>query len=94
MGRLVHTAGGIREAVRTKGVAFMGGAAMFRSTARPRVSPGHSCVYERHTYHYTNVRYRGTLTPAASPLAILFDTGAATIGDVHATLWVPRYGKG
>jgi hypothetical protein len=51
-------------------------------------------VYERHTYHYTNVRYRGTLTPAASPLAILFDTGAATIGDVHATLWVPRYAKG
>jgi len=94
MGRLVHTADGIREAVRTKGVAFMGGAAMFRSTARPRVSPGHSCVYERHTYHYTNVRYRGTLTPAASPLAILFDTGAATIGDVHATLWVPRYAKG
>lgn len=93
MGRLVHTAGGIREAVRTKGVAFMGGSAMFRSAAGPRVSPGHSCVFERHTYHYTNVRYQGTLTPAASPLAILFDTGAATIGEVHATLWVPRYAK-
>jgi len=80
--------------VRTKGVAFMGGSAIFRSTARPRVSPGHSCVFERHTYHYTNVRYQGTLTPAASPLALLFDTGAETIGEVHATLWVPRYAKG
>jgi len=94
MGRLVRTADGVREAVRTKGVAFMGGSAMFRSTARPRVSPGHSCVFERHTYHYTNVRYQGTLTPAASPLALLFDTGAETIGEVHATLWVPRYAKG
>jgi len=74
-------------------VPFMGGSSIFRSTARPHVSPGHSCVFERHTYHYTNVRYQGTLAPAGSPLAILFDTGAATIGEVHATLWVPRYAK-
>ncbi|HEX5248493.1 MAG TPA: hypothetical protein VFW14_02380 [Gaiellales bacterium] len=93
MGLIVHSADGIHEAVRTKGVPFMGGSSMFRSTARPHVSPGHSCVFERHTYHYTNVRYQGTLTPAGSPLAILFDTGAATIGEVHATLWVPRYAK-
>ena len=93
MGLIVHTADGIREAVRTKGMPFMGGSAMFRSTARPHVSPGHSCTYERHTYHYTNVRYQGTLTPARSPLSVLFDTGATTIGKVHATLWVPRYTK-
>jgi hypothetical protein len=94
MGRLVRTADGVREAVRTKGVAFMGGKAMFRSTARPHVSPGHSCIYERHIYHYTNVRYQGTLTPGTSPLAMLFDTGFETVGDVHATLWIPRYAKG
>ena len=93
LGRIVHTADGVHEAVRTKGVPFMGGSTVFRSTAKPRVSPGHSCVFERHTYHYTNIRYQGTLTPAGSPLAILFDTGAATIGEVHATLWVPRYAK-
>ena len=91
MGLIVHTADGIHEALRTKGVPFMGGSTMFRSTAKPHVSPGHSCVYERHTYHYTTIRYQGTLAPAGSPLAILFDTGAATIGEVHATLWVPRY---
>ena len=93
MGLIVHAADGIHEAVRTRGVPFMGGSSIFRSTARPHVSPGHSCVFERHTYHYTNVRYQGTLAPAGSPLAILFDTGAATIGEVHATLWVPRYAK-
>jgi hypothetical protein len=91
MGAIVHTADGIRVAVRTKGVPFMGGSTMFRAMGKPHVSPGHSCFWERHTYHYTNVRYEGTLTPAGSRLAVLFDTGAETIGEVHATLWVPRY---
>jgi len=91
MGPIVHTANGIHAAVRTKGVPFMGGSAIFHATARAHVSPGHSCIWERHIYHYTNVRYQGTLEPAGSPLAVLFDTGAETIGEVHATLWVPRY---
>jgi hypothetical protein len=91
MGRIVHTAHGIHEAVRTKGVPFMGGASIFHATGEPHVSPGHTCTWERHTYHFTNVRYQGTLTPAGTPLAIRFDTGAELIGKVHATLWVPRY---
>jgi hypothetical protein len=91
MGRIVHTPHGIHAAVRTRNVPFMGGSAVFRSTAEPRVSPGHSCTWERHTYHFTNVRYQGTLEPAGSPLAIMFDTGAAKLGTAHATLWVPRY---
>jgi hypothetical protein len=91
MGRIVHTAHGVHEAVRTKGMPFMGGSAVFRATAEPHVSPGHSCTWERHTYHYTNVRYQGALTPAGSPLAIMFDTGAEKLGTAHATLWVPQY---
>lgn len=91
MGRIVRTAHGIHEAVRTRGVPFMGGSSIFHSTGEPHVSPGHSCTWERHTYRYTNVRYQGTLTPAGTPLAIRFDTGAEPIGKVHATLWVPRY---
>jgi hypothetical protein len=91
MGRIVHTARGIHEAVRTKGVPFMGGASIFHATGRPHVSPGHSCTWERHTYHYTNVRYQGTLTPAGTPLAVKFDTGTEPIGKVRATLWVPQY---
>ncbi len=90
----VHTGDGMHMAVRTQGVPFMGGAAAFHATGKPRVSPGHSCVWEGHTHRYTNLRYRGTLTPAASPLAVLFDTGTLTLGEVHATLWVPRYAKG
>jgi hypothetical protein len=76
IGRIVHTPHGIHAAVRTKGVPFMGGSAVFRSTGGPHVSPGHSCTWERHTYRFTNVRYQGTLAPAGSPLAIMFDTGA------------------
>lgn len=64
---------------------------MFRSTAEPHVSPGHSCTWERHTYRFTNVRYQGTLAPAGSPLATMFDTGAEKLGTTHATLWVPQY---
>jgi hypothetical protein len=90
----LHTSGdGISFAVRTKGVPFMGGSAVFRAVGKPHISPGHACVWERHTRHYTNVRYRGTLTPAASPLSVLFDTGAMALREVHATLWVPRYAK-
>jgi hypothetical protein len=89
-----HTGGdGITVPVRTKGVPFMGGSAVFRATAKPRLSPGHACIWERHVRHYTNVRYQGTLVPAASPLGVRFDTGALTLGEVHATLWVPRYAK-
>ena len=87
-------ADGIRVAVRTAGVPFMGGSAVFRATGKPRVSPGHSCFWERHVHRYTNVRYEGTLTPAAAPLAALFDTGTLTFGEVHATLYLPRYAKG
>jgi hypothetical protein len=93
MGRIVHTAHGIHDAVRTRRVPFMGGSSIFRATGEPHVSPGHTCTWERHTYHFTNLRYQGTLTPAGTPLAIRFDTGAEPIGRVHATLWVPRYRK-
>jgi hypothetical protein len=93
MTRPVHTGDGIRMVVRTAGVPFMGGRAVFTATGKPHVSPGHACTWERHTHHYTNVRYRGTLTPAASPLAVKFDTGAYTLGEVHATVWVPEYSK-
>jgi hypothetical protein len=91
MGPFVHTAKGLRVAVRSKGVPFMGGSSVFVATGAAHVSPGHSCTYERHTLHYTNVRYQGTLTPTGSPIAVRFDTGAMTLGEVHATLWVPRY---
>jgi hypothetical protein len=90
----VHTSDGIHMAVRTGGVPFMGGSAVFHSTGTPHVSPGHACTWERHTHYYTNLRYQGTLTPSASSLAVLFDTGAWTLGDVHATLYVPRYTTG
>jgi hypothetical protein len=90
----LHTTGdGISVPVRTKDVPFMGGAAVFHATGKPHISPGHACVWERHTRHYTNVRYQGTLTPAASPLSVLFDTGTTAFREVHATLWVPRYAK-
>jgi hypothetical protein len=91
MGPIVHTPRGIHMAVRTKGVPFMGGSSIFHATGKPHVSPGHACTFERHTYHYTNVRYHGVLTPTGSPLSIMFDTGAERFGPVHATLWVPQY---
>jgi hypothetical protein len=91
IGRIVHTPRGVHMAVRTTRVPFMGGSAVFRATAAPHVSPGHSCTWERHTYHFKNVRYQGTLAPAGSPLAIMFDTGAQKLGAAHATLWVPQY---
>jgi hypothetical protein len=91
MGPIVHTAHGIHVAVRSKGVPFMGGSSIFRATGKPHVSPGHACTWERHTYHYTNVRYHGVLTPTGTPLSVMFDTGAEKFGPVHATLWVPQY---
>ncbi|HEY3765977.1 MAG TPA: hypothetical protein VGL44_12540 [Gaiellales bacterium] len=94
IGRRVRVAGGgIRVAVRTGGTMFMSGGAVFRSTGAAHVSPGHSCTWERHTYHYTNTRYQGTLTAAGSPLRVLFDTGAETVTPAAATLTVPAYAR-
>ena len=90
----VHTAGGgVRADVRTAGVQFMGGRARFTSTGTAHVSSGHTCTWERHTYHFTTTRYQGRLTPASSPLRILFDTGATAITPTRATLVLNRYTK-
>ncbi len=92
IGRRVRMAGGgVRVAVRTVGTMFMSGSSVFRSTGAAHVSPGHSCTWERHTYHYTITRYQGTLTAAGSPLRVLFDTGAETVTPATATLTVPTY---
>ncbi len=88
----VHTGGGrVRADVRTAGVQFMGGRARFRSTGRPRVSSGHTCTWERHTYHFTTTRYQGRLTSAGTPLQIRFDTGASAVTPTLATLVVHTY---
>jgi hypothetical protein len=92
MPRPVHTAGGgIRADVLTSGVPFMGGRARFTSTGRGRVSSGHTCTWERHTYHFTTTRYQGRLTSAGSPLQMLFDTGAEAVTPTKATLFVRKY---
>ena len=71
--------GRIRADVLTTGMPFMGGTAVFTSTAKAHVSPGHACTWERHTHHFTTTRYPGKLTPGASPLEMMFDTGAAPV---------------
>jgi hypothetical protein len=92
MPRPVRTGeGGVRADVLTSGVPFMGGRAVFRSTARAHVSPGHTCTWERHTYHYTTTRWPGRLTSATTPLAMMFDTGAAPITPTPATLYLFTY---
>jgi hypothetical protein len=83
--------GGVRAEVRTAGVPFMGGRAVFTSTGKAFVSPGHTCTWERHTYHYTTTRYAGRLTSATNPLAMMFDTGAATLTPAPATLYLHTY---
>lgn len=92
MPRPVHTAGGgVRANVLTSGVPFMGGRAVFTSTGKARVSPGHTCTWERHTYHFTTTRYPGRLTSAGSPLQMLFDTGAEAVTPTPATLYLRKY---
>lgn len=86
-------AGGIRADVLTTGVPFMGGRAVFTSTAKAHVSPGHTCTWERHTYHFTTIRYAGKLTSGASPLQMMFDTGAEPVRPTPATLYTYRYLK-
>jgi hypothetical protein len=94
MPRPVHTAGGgIRATVRTAGVPFMGGRAVFTSTGRAFVSPGHRCTWERHTYHYTTTRYAGRMTSAGSPLQMLFDTGAEAVTPTRATLYLHSFSR-
>jgi hypothetical protein len=90
----VKTAGGgIRADVLTSGVPFMGGRAVFTSTAKARISPGHACTWERHTYHYTTHRYTGRLTAGAVPLQMMFDTGAEPVKPTPATLFIYAYTK-
>ena len=92
MPRPVRTAGGgVRADVLTAGVPFMGGRAVFRSTAKAHVSPGHTCTWERHTYHYTTTRWAGRLASATSPLQMMFDTGAAPVTPTPATLYLFTY---
>lgn len=81
----------MRAQVLTSGVPFMGGRAVFRSAVRAYISPGHTCTYEQHTYHYTTTRYSGTLTSAASPLEMLFDTGAEAVAPGRATLYLRSF---
>jgi hypothetical protein len=93
MPRPVKTAAGIRATVRTTGVPFMGGAAVFTSAVKPHVSPGHSCVWERHLHHFTTTRYPGKLTSTASPLEMMFDTGATPVPAAPAELFIYTYKK-
>jgi hypothetical protein len=83
--------GGVRAAIRTAGVPFMGGSAVFRSSGRPSVTRGHTCAWEGGVHHFTTTRYSGTLTPAASPLATLFDTGSWAVAPTRATLVVRAF---
>jgi hypothetical protein len=85
--------GGIRASVLTTGVPFMGGRAVFTSTARAHISPGHTCTWERHTYHFTTTRYLGKLTPGASPLEMMFDTGAEPVEPTPAEFDMHSYAK-
>jgi hypothetical protein len=90
----VHTrGGGIRASVSAAGVPFMGGRAVFASTGKAHVSPGHTCVWERHVYRYTVTRYAGRLTAAGSPLQMLFDTGAEAVTPVRATLYLRAFSR-
>jgi hypothetical protein len=89
----VKTAGGIRATVRTTGVPFMGGRAVFTSAVKPHISPGHSCVWARHLHHFTTTRYPGKLTSTASPLEMMFDTGAAPVPSTPAELFIYSYKK-
>jgi hypothetical protein len=93
MPRPVRTGDGIRARVLTEGVPFMGGGAVFSSVRKPHVSPGHTCSYERHTYHYTTTRYGGSLTAAASPLSMMFDTGAEAVVPTRATLYLRAFSR-
>jgi hypothetical protein len=93
MPRPLKTAGGIRATVLTTGVPFMGGRAAFTSAVKPHVSPGHSCIWERHIHHFTTTRYPGKLTSTASPLEMMFDTGAAPVASAPAELFVYSYKK-
>jgi hypothetical protein len=83
--------GGVRAAIRTAGVPFMGGSAVFRSSGRPSVTRGHSCAWEGHVHRFTTTRYSGTLTPAGPPLATLFDTGSWAVAPTRATLVVRAF---
>ncbi len=90
----VHTrGGGIRASVSAAGVPFMGGRAVFASTGKAHVSPGHTCVWERHLYHYKVTRYAGRLTAAGSPLQMLFDTGAEAVTPARATLLLRTFSR-
>jgi hypothetical protein len=85
--------GRIRADIFTTGIPFMGGTAVFKSTAKAHVSPGHACTWERHTHHFTTTRYTGRLTPGSSPLELMFDTGAAPVKPTPTTLFVYSYAK-
>jgi hypothetical protein len=91
MPRPVHAGGATTAQVLTSGVPFMGGRAVFRSLRKPHISPGHTCSYERHTYHFTTTRYSGSLTAAASPLSMLFDTGAEAVVPARAALYLRSF---
>jgi hypothetical protein len=90
----LHTrGGGIRASVSAAGVPFMGGRAVFSSKGGAHVSPGHTCVWERHIYRYTVTRYAGSLTAAGSPLQMLFDTGAVAATPTRATLYLRTFSR-
>jgi hypothetical protein len=93
MPRPVMTEGGIRASVRTTGVPFMGGRAVFTSTVKAHVSPGHTCIWERHIHHFTTTRYPGRLTSTTSPLEMMFDTGADPVQSTPADLFIYSYKK-
>lgn len=85
--------GGIRATISAAGVPFMGGRAVFASTGKAHVSPGHTCVWERHIYRYTVTRYAGRMTAVGSPLQVLFDTGAEPVAPARATLYLRAFSR-
>lgn len=93
MPRPVKTAGRIRATVLTTGVPFMGGGAVFTSAVKAHISPGHTCVWERHIHHFTTIRYPGKLRSTASPLEVMFDTGAEPVKSTPADLLIHSYKK-
>jgi hypothetical protein len=86
-----HSASGARAKLRTGQNPLFAGAARFVSTAAPSRSALHACTYERHIYHFRSLRYRGTLSPAGSPLQALFDTAPFPFAAGTATLVVRTF---
>lgn len=86
-----HSSTGASAGILSTGNPLVTGAARFVSHHPPQVSAGHLCSYGKYTHRFTAYRYAGALVPAASPLAMLFDTGTIALRGQAATMVIRRY---